>query len=157
MFVMTLKFNKRTAILIIAALAVILAAIVIIIGVAGRDGGESNPVKLSLGLGVKSNSDRLGYLAELGWDCEQEPIDEQEIVIPRSFSHVFEEYNELQQQQGFDLTDYKGLECTMYRYKVKNYPATSDNVIAQLIVLNYQVIGGDIHSTALDGFMHGIK
>ena len=45
----------------------------------------------------------------------------------------------------------------MYRYRVKNYPSGEENVIAQIIVLNYQVIGGDVHSSALDGFMHGLK
>jgi len=155
MFVLTMKFNKRSAVLIISAVAVLLAAIVIFVGVSDRT--ESSPVKLGLGIGVKNNADRLNYLSNLGWECDEQPIEEQEIVIPRTFSHIFEEYNELQKQQGFDLSEYQGLECTMYRYNVKNYPHSDENVVAQIIVLNFQVIGGDIHSTALDGFMHGIK
>ena len=154
MFVFTMKFNKKVAILTILAAAVLLAAIVLIIS-SGRE--DSNPVKLGLGLGVKSEADRLNYLYELGWECEAEPVEEQSIVIPRVFSSVFEEYNDLQKQQGFDLSEYKGLECEMYRYRVNNYPSGEGNVIAQIIVLNYQVIGGDIHSSALDGFMHGLK
>ena len=36
-----------------------------------------------------------------------------------------------------------------------NYP-TDDEVSAHLYVYNDKVIGGDISSAALDGFMHGL-
>ncbi len=67
------------------------------------------------------------------------------------------EYNALQLQQGFDLRRYGGLICSMYTYRVLNYPSGDENVLAALFVYRNRVIGGDIHSTALDGFMHGLK
>ena len=148
MFFLTLKWNKKTAVMIIATVAVLLCLIVILAGAFGK-GSKSR--------GLKTNSDRLEYLASLGWQCDAEPLEEQAIVLPREFNAIFTEYNNLQKQQGFDLSQYAGLELTAYRYKVKNYPGESGGVIAQLLLLNYEVVGGDIHSTALNGFMHGIK
>ena len=70
---------------------------------------------------------------------------------------VFPKKNELQKSQGFDLTDYAGKSVTIYNYKVLNYPENSEYVYATLIVLDGVIIGGDIHSTELNGFMHGFK
>ncbi len=79
------------------------------------------------------------------------------IILPHEFGDVMAEYNEMQQRQGFDLSPYAGLECERYTYRVTNYPNGDANVLAQIFVCGTRVIGGDIHSTAMDGFMHGIK
>ena len=81
----------------------------------------------------------------------------QEIVIPRVFNGVFGDYNALQKQQGFDLSTYAGETCTAYTYRVTNYEGSTDTVLAQLFVYRNRVIGGDIHATAMDGFMHGLR
>jgi len=154
MFVMTIKWNKRVATAIVLGAALLLAAIVIGVG-NSRDTSSFAGIFSSRGL--KSNADRLKYLEDLGWKCDPEPITEQSIIIPRSFDGVIDEYNKLQLRQGFDLQRYAGLEAQIYQYSVTNYPGSNETVIAQIIVLNYQVIGGDIHSTAMDGFMHGLK
>ena len=147
MYVMTMKFSKKKAVMLLIALAVVLAAIVIIAGASGnRDEGT-----------LKSNEDRIAYLAQLGWQVEPDCLEEQTVVIPREFSDIFTEYNKLQQQQGFDLATYKGLEVQRYTYRVTNYPNAADEVEAELYIRNGTVIGGDIHSTALDGFIHGLK
>ena len=56
--------------------------------------------------------------------------------------------------QGFDLEPYAGQICTQYVYKVENHPG-DDQVYATLLVYGDEIIGGDIASTAVDGFMHG--
>lgn len=38
-----------------------------------------------------------------------------------------------------------------------NYEGSTDTVLAQLFVYRNRVIGGDIHATAMDGFMHGLR
>ena len=48
------------------------------------------------------------------------------------------------------------MDCTTYTYRIMNYPGTGDTVLAQLYIYKNRVVAGDIHSTALDGFMHGI-
>ena len=87
---------------------------------------------------------------------ETPALSEDTVLIPKQFSPVFEEYNELQKQQGFDLSEYCGMEVTMYTYRVVDSGREGD-VLAVLYVLNGAVIGGDVHSTALDGFMCGVK
>ena len=151
MFVLTFKWTKRNAVLILLAVAALLSAVIIFAGVRGRSA-------IQRGKNIRTNEDRLAYLASMGWECESEALREQNVVIPQEFSGVFEEYNRLQKQQGFDLSRYAGLEAGLYQYKVLGYPSAGrSTVIAQLLILNYEVIGGDIHSTDFDGFMHGLR
>ena len=56
--------------------------------------------------GVKTNDDRLAFLSQFGWEVEPTP-EEQNVTIPGEFDRVFVSYNELQKQQGLDLSKYK--------------------------------------------------
>ena len=151
MFVLTLKWNKRTAVLAIAAAAVVLIALILLFGRSGES--SSAPVT---GTRLNSTEKRVAYLASLGWTADPASETEQQILIPKEFGEVYEKYNELQRAQGFDLRDYRGMDATLYTYTVTNHPC-GEAVIAQLIVFAGEAIGGDIHSSALDGFMHGLK
>ena len=152
MFVKTIRFNKKTAVAIVLAAAAILVLLVLLAGRAGS--GAAAP---ETGRGLKTNADRVAYLLALGWTVEETPVSEQETVLPRELDGVLESYNELQLQQGFDLREYCGLEVTIYTYTVLNYPNAAGDVLACLYIRGGQVIAGDIHSAALDGFMHGLK
>lgn len=44
-----------------------------------------------------------------------------------------------------------------YTYIIHNYPDETDQVRANLLVYDGKVIGGDICTLALDGFMHGFS
>ena len=152
MFIFTTKINKKkllTGIIAILVLAVIGALIFLVT----RDKGETR----SLDAVVRSNSQRTSYLERLGWEVEDEPIDEQLITIPTQFDGVYTDYNALQQSQGFDLTKYAGLEATRYTYLVTNYPGEDGKIVADLIIYRGRVIAGDVQSTALDGFMRGLE
>ena len=102
------------------------------------------------------NESRLAYLAEFGWECEETPLSEEEILLPAEFDETLNRYNILQRQQGFDLSDYAGLYVMQYRYRVTNYPG-SKNVEATLYLYENLIIGADIHSVELGGFMHSLK
>ena len=106
---------------------------------------------------LAENGDRVRFLQELGWEVLPEPLSRQEIILPREFSDVFENYNELQKQQGYDLEDYKGLTVTLYTYQVTNWPEENLTVLADLYIYRNRVIGGDVHATAMDGFMIGLR
>ena len=150
MFVLTLKWNKKIALLVVAAIAIVLCAIIFSIG---SGDGSSSP---SISSKVKTNEDRVKFLQSLGWDVDDMPISEKNVVIPKDFSEIYDTYNQLQLDQGYDLSQYRGLEATIYTYTVTNYTGYTGNVVADLYVMNYEVIGGDIHSLAIDGFMHGL-
>lgn len=96
---------------------------------------------------------RIAFLAQFGWEVEADPLEIREVVIPEKFDEVYTRYNTLQQEQGMDLLPYAGKTCKQWIYRVLNYPGTSEGVRAVMLVYEGQVIGGDISSVAIDGFM----
>ena len=97
----------------------------------------------------------MAFLNAHGYQVTEKPVQIQEIVIPEEFSAEYEKYNEMQKLSGFDLSKFKSYRVKKYTYKVTNYEASPDEVVANVIVYNNKVIGGDISSTTLGGFVHG--
>ena len=150
MFILTARLNRRRAVIALLVLAAVLCAVVILAGrkAEARPGLAFSP--------AKTNEQRVQLLTELGWQVSAEPVEEQTVVIPRQFTDIYEEYNELQISQGFDLKKYGGLEATRYTYEIKHYPDCTDRVYADILVYKGKFIGGDVQSSALDGFMQGL-
>lgn len=155
MMICTLKFDKKKAVFWVIMAALVIVAIILLVGTQERSAAAGRRQSAATG-SMRTEKARVAYLTENGWEVETPAISEEKIVIPRSFSTVFENYNTLQKQQGFDLSQYCGMEVTLYTYRVLN-SGISDNVLAVLYVHNGSVIGGDVHSTALDGYICGIK
>jgi len=153
MFIYTAKLEKRKAILAVLLLAALICGVILIAGVRSAAAKEAG----ALSAIVKTNEQRVQYLQTLGWEVDPEPLETQSIRIPREFNDVYETYNQLQLEQGFDLRDYCGMEATRYTYKVINYAESDDFVVADLIVCQNELIAGDIQSAALDGFMIGLQ
>lgn len=103
-----------------------------------------------------TNELRVNYLASLGWQVDKSPYETQEIVIPATFNSVYSNYNSLQKKRGFDLSSYKGKTATRYSYNIINHTDKSQKVRANLIILDSRLVGGDISSTALNGFMKSL-
>ena len=156
MFVFTTKFNRKKAVIAVIVLAVILIAVVMIAGSADRADTNSKETA-ALSAVVKNNDQRVKYLNSLGWEVEKKALEEQKVVIPREFPDVYKKYNEIQLAQGFDLSKYAGAEATRYTYKVLNYPDDDSHVVVDIIVYRNKVIAGEVQSSALDGFMVGLK
>ena len=93
---------------------------------------------------VKSNEDRIAFLAQFGWEVEAEPVESTTVTIPREFDKVFGAYNELQRAQGLDLTAHAGRTVERYTYTVTNYKDYDGTVFANLLIHRGRVIGGDI-------------
>lgn len=106
---------------------------------------------------VKSSSDGVKFLSQYGWTVEETPIEECEITIPRDFDKVLNSYNEIQKQQGLDLTKYQKKATTRYTYKVTNYEGYEGTVYANIIVYRNRVIAGDICSADARGFIHTLS
>ena len=99
-----------------------------------------------------TNEERISFLSSQGWEVESVPISEQTIRLPETFPDVLLDYNEMQKQQGFDLEKYAGKEIRMFSYAVKD-PSSDRETQCSLYVYKDRVIGGDVHSTAFDGYM----
>lgn len=106
---------------------------------------------------IKTNDDRVKFLGQFGWQVESTPIEEKNVRVPTEFDKIFNTYNEMQKRQGLDLADYKGKSVTRYTYKVTNYEGYDGVVYANIIVYKNRVIGGDICTADVDGFIHGFE
>ena len=106
---------------------------------------------------IKSDEDRANFLAQFGWKVSSTPVETAEIVIPEEFDKIFSGYNEIQKRQGLDLSKYKKKTVTRYTYEVTNYEGEQGKVYANVIVYRNKVIGGDICSANVKGFIHGFE
>ena len=104
---------------------------------------------------VKDNEDRVNFIKFFGWEVSPEPIEVVNVLIPKEFGDVYKNYNEIQKKQGLNLEKYKGKEVTRYTYEVTNYPKEKEYVHINLLVYKNKVIGGDVCSIKINGFMHG--
>ena len=104
--------------------------------------------------GLRKNDDRVAYLNSLGWTVAVEPAKTEELLIPETFDGGYADYLALQQEQGFDLTQYCGRRVKRYTYTVTNYPDRKD-VSAVLLIYKNRIVGGQIQSA--DGtILHGL-
>ena len=100
---------------------------------------------------------RIAYLESFGWTVEPEPVSVEELIVPEEFDETYDSYLALQEQQGFDLTKYRGRRIKRYCYRITNYPSGETGVQAGLLVYRGAIIGGDVLSSQLDGFIHSLE
>jgi len=94
-----------------------------------------------------------GIVREMGYDDVSEtPYEVVEFTIPEEFNNVWNNYNNLQKEKGYDLVPYKGKQCKRYTYLIP-----SENARANILVTDGKIIGGDISSITLDGIMIPIE
>ena len=91
-------------------------------------------------------------LSDYGWEAS-ELVCQEDFTLPDSFDTSYDSFLALQQEAGFDLTPFAGKTVLRYTYRIENYPLASDVIYADLLLYQEQVIGGDIRSASLDGFL----
>jgi len=106
---------------------------------------------------IETNEDRINFLKQFGWEVESEPAEEEDVTIPSEFDKVFVNYNQIQKQQGLDLSKYRRKNVTRFTYIVTNYPNYDGTVYANILVYRGNVIGGDICSADVSGFVYGFS
>lgn len=106
---------------------------------------------------IKNAEDAVSFLSQFGWTVNAEPTEVKTVTIPAEFDKVFSAYNELQKEQGLNLTKYKNKEVTRYTFTVTNYESYDGTVYANVLVYRNRVIGGDICSADVTGFVHGFE
>ena len=113
----------------------------------------------SINLKASTHEDRMSFVSQFGWEVEEEPIEIKEIIIPTEFDDTYNAYNQIQKEQGFDLLEYAGERAKRWTYIVKNYEGYENKESIHINILVYDgiVIGGDVCSVELDGFMHGFS
>ena len=108
---------------------------------------------------INTAEDALLFIESLGWKVYEKPEDIREIILPVKPDDVFNNYNKIQNSQDYDLTDYFGKKVKKWTFTIKNYPGYENQDIIKINILTYkgEVVGGDVCSVKLDGFMHGFK
>ena len=155
MMIVSAKVSKRKILLTIAAAAAVIVLLSVLLNRSEQPAGETAPEAPSMK--ASTNEDRLRYLTALGWEVQETPVETQEVRIPEEFNEVFTRYNQLQQEQGFDLSDYAGKSAKRYVYAITNYPDGSTDYVATVLVCQNRIIGGDVSSKVRGGRMHGLN
>jgi len=143
-----------------AVVSVALATLITMIAFVPAYEGDSVDVAKKLEVkydGIKTNADRVEFLRSFGWEADPDAVESIEVTIPDEFDRIFTEYNEIQKRQGLDLSKYKRKNVTRYTYKITNYEGEEGTVYANILIYRNKVIGGDVCSADVDGFIHGFS
>lgn len=153
MKMLTLKLRPKTIFGVILALT---GAIVIIITFASNHLNDAKSVSATIS--ASTEEERRNYLEGFGWELDEES-ETKELTIPERWNTVYMDYNKIQQNQGFDLANYKGKRVTLYTYKITNYKkGSNDGVVADMLVCDGVLIGGDVCNTSAEnGFIVGFN
>jgi len=165
MFVLSLKASTIKVAATLAALAVVVAA-------ASWEGGVADTLTSTVretavsgastagaakDAELSTNKQRVAFLNSLGWQVDNDPVEVAEVIIPQTFNAVYKNYNAIQKTQGFDLLKYRSVRAKRWTYNVTNYPGVTEGVRANLLVYNNKLIGGDVSSVSINGFMQGLS
>ncbi|WRS27116.1 DUF4830 domain-containing protein [Oscillospiraceae bacterium MB08-C2-2] len=161
MFLLSFRFSRKKMLVTGLVLLVAAAAVIGGLGIKGsRDALTVGSGELSQQAKVttkaKDNQQRVDFICSFGWEIDSEPMEVMEVIIPEEFDETYTAYNSMQMTQGFDLSKFSGKRVKRYSYAVLNYPGEPE-VRVNLLVSGDKVIGGDVCSTSLDGFMHGFS
>ena len=122
----------------------------------GSTAQDSAPATVSYDK-VKTAQDAAAFLKQFGWEVNTSSIRTVKVTLPAEFDKVFVGYNELQKRQGLDLSKYKNKDVTRYTFEVSNYPGAQGTVYANVLVYRNRVIGGDLCSADVTGFVAGFE
>ncbi len=148
MFICSFKLNKARMLSGIAAVCLALTLVFLILPEQTESTGAGNS--------AANQQEMVDYLESIGYTVTPQALLIEPVVIPETFDGEYTAYNELQKPAGFDLSKYAGQSAQKYTFKVLNYEDESVEVVANLLVCENKVIGGDVSSTELGGFCNGL-
>lgn len=149
MVIFTTKLSKAKLIGIVAAAA---ALLLLIIFLANR--GTGTAIATAAGTKLETPESRVDFLASCGYTVSQEPVRTQEVLVPKEWNEVYDQYAALQASQGFDLKKYKGKKVMQYVYRIENWPeAGTEPVYATMLLYKDKLIGGEIARGGANGFL----
>lgn len=106
----------------------------------------------------ETDTNNIVFLKGYGWEVRTKSVEKEDIIIPKPFDRVYENYNDIQLKAGLDLRPYMGMKGVRYTYIVENYPKdVGEEVRANVICINNEPVGGDIMTVSLRGFIHSLN
>ena len=105
----------------------------------------------------ETNNMIVEYIEGLGWKLDPTPREISYLTIPEEFDVVYDTYNAVQKRAGFPFEEFKGKKVTRYTYRILNHKESENsNIIAGVFVFENTIIGGEISSAEVNGFMHAL-
>ena len=148
MLIMTVKLPERKKCLAAGALALLL--VVGILSLAALRGKAANTLAAEDSGVVLC----LDCLDGFGWEVNPTPVSVETCTLSSDLSQT---YLDLQLEAGLDLSDDLGSTVTRYTFEILNYPTGEQGVLADLLVRDGAVVGGDVRTSGLDGFLHSLN
>ena len=106
----------------------------------------------------ETDTNNIVFLKGYGWEVRTKSVEKDDIIIPKPFDRVYENYNDIQLKAGLDLRPYMGMKGVRYTYIVENYPKdVGEEVRANVICINNEPVGGDIMTVSIRGFIHSLN
>lgn len=163
MFVFSAKVNKKNTIIGLGLVGILIVGVAFLYPKENADEAmaKNSSVEITGTMGmndvkIKNDIDVYNYLKSFGWSVSEMPLRAETVVIPKEFDDVYEKYNQLQERQGFNFDKAKGKKAMLYSFTINDHPSGEKGVIANVIVYKNKVIGGDISSSDVNGFIHGL-
>ncbi len=142
MFILSMKTTRAR----IATAAVLIGLLIAIMVLSRGATAGANASVTAL-----DDAARREYIISLGYTPDAADAEVREVTFPADLDDTLRQYNELQQQAGFDLDAYRGKRVKCYTYAVTGL---ADAAVAHLYVYQGAVIGGDVSSVEAGGFCY---
>ncbi len=148
MLIWTVKLPERKKCILAGVLALLL--LVGLLSFAGGRGRSSDALARQEDVLVLC----LDCLEGFGWEVAPTPVSTEDFTLDAQLS---QDYLALQQEAGFDLSDDLGCVVTRYTFEILNYPTGEQGVLADLLVRDGVIVGGDVRTSGLEGFLHSLN
>lgn len=144
MFIVTTRFTRKKAAFLVILFGAFLAGIILFVSRLTAE--EPTPPQL------EDNPQRVEYLRSLGWEVLPEPLETLQFLLPEVLEEPYASYNNLQLEQGFDLTACCGKQVSRFTYTVTNYPGRNEGVQVNLYICEGLPVAGDVCCVGVNGF-----
>lgn len=91
----------------------------------------------------------LDFLESLGYEALDSSPEIAQIKVPEGFGKVYENYNLIQKEAGFDLMPLRGNTVMRYSFNLKD----DEDLIANILIFEGKICGGDIANVSFHGKM----
>ena len=151
MFVCSVRASTLRFVLILV-LSIALLAGVLIVGStrSATYSASSGSINFS---GIKTNEERLEFISKFIPEISGDPKESVSFSVPESFDRIMLSYNEIQKQQGLDISKYKNKKVTRYTYELEKYENYDGPVFVNLVIYRGTVIACDVSSQDPNGFI----
>lgn len=161
MFIISFKFNKQKFLMGLIITVIVIAVLGVGYNIISNRRIEELPTVPKTSVDQINNNEIVKYIQSFGWTVEPRPVEIEKFKIPEEFDTTYKKYNQFQLDVGKDLIPFKGKEVKRYTYKILNYDVPQQyqgqQVYADMIVYDGQIIAGDLKTNQIDGFMVSLK